>query len=260
MKKLLIKFIITAMVLSFFPNLGHANSLSNQDINQEEILIDSSLEQEIDSSIEEETDIDIEEELNLEVEDTNEEIIVTSELETEEFEVEADVYLDTDTEEIEVLGTFTDEYGETTDVNFNVTVIESDEEKFKAIFIDKETGEEIKYDSTEISASILPAVGVVVAFIARWGVQKAIQHFGKKALKEVAKKITKSDSPVWKGFNTYKGKTKTTGSGKKKRYYEWDHTHNDIEVYDHKGVHLGSMDPLTGEMYKAAVKGRSIKL
>jgi Cytotoxic len=41
--------------------------------------------------------------------------------------------------------------------------------------------------------------------------------------------------------------------------YEWDHTHNDIEVYDSKGRHLGSKDPLTSEMYKGPVKGRKIK-
>ena len=29
---------------------------------------------------------------------------------------------------------------------------------------------------------------------------------------------------------------------------EWDHTHNDIEVYDNKGRHLGSMDPTTDQM------------
>ncbi len=34
---------------------------------------------------------------------------------------------------------------------------------------------------------------------------------------------------------------------------------NDIEVYDRGGRHLGSMNPVTGEMYKPAVKGREIK-
>ena len=40
---------------------------------------------------------------------------------------------------------------------------------------------------------------------------------------------------------------------------EWDHTHNDIEVYDRKGIHLGSMDPVTGELYKGPEIGRDIK-
>ena len=46
----------------------------------------------------------------------------------------------------------------------------------------------------------------------------------------------------------------------KKQYYDWDFTHNDIEVYNSRGQHLGSMNPVTGEMYKHAVPGRIIKV
>lgn len=53
---------------------------------------------------------------------------------------------------------------------------------------------------------------------------------------------------------------KSSGKGANKQYYEWDYTHNDIEVYNNRGQHLGSMDPTTGEMYKDAVPGRIIKL
>ncbi len=45
-----------------------------------------------------------------------------------------------------------------------------------------------------------------------------------------------------------------------KKFYEWDYTHNDIEVYDKNGKHLESMDPKTDEMYKPAEKGRKIKV
>lgn len=74
------------------------------------------------------------------------------------------------------------------------------------------------------------------------------------------KNITKQESVVWKSFNNYKNGIKTTGKGSGKKYYDWDHTHNDIEVYDNKGRHLGSMNPITRKMYKPAVKGRKIKL
>uniref|UniRef100_U9SR73 Colicin E3-like ribonuclease domain-containing protein n=1 Tax=Rhizophagus irregularis (strain DAOM 181602 / DAOM 197198 / MUCL 43194) TaxID=747089 RepID=U9SR73_RHIID len=57
-------------------------------------------------------------------------------------------------------------------------------------------------------------------------------------------------SPVWKGLNSFRGQTKTRGTGKNKQYLEWDFTHNDIEVYDNKGKHLGSMDPSSGNMVK----------
>jgi hypothetical protein len=47
-------------------------------------------------------------------------------------------------------------------------------------------------------------------------------------------------------------------TGSKKRYFQWDNTHNDIEVFDSNYKHLGSMDPRTGKMYKGS-KGHSIK-
>lgn len=78
---------------------------------------------------------------------------------------------------------------------------------------------------------------------------------------EQKKNPTKGESEVWKNLDNVKGQDrKTSGTGSNKKYYEWDHTHNDIEVYDKKGHHLGSMDPTTGEMYKPAVPGRTIKI
>ena len=75
------------------------------------------------------------------------------------------------------------------------------------------------------------------------------------------KSPTKGESKIWRDLDNVKGQDrKTSGTGKNKRYYEWDHTHNDIEVYDKKGRHLGSMDPTTGEMYKPAVPGRTIDI
>lgn len=66
---------------------------------------------------------------------------------------------------------------------------------------------------------------------------------------------------IWNSFKSYRGKIKTNGlGGKKRRYYEWDYTHGDIEVYNHRGEHIGSMDPSTGQLYKPAVPGRRINI
>ncbi|MFI0193028.1 DNRLRE domain-containing protein [Streptomyces sp. NPDC017086] len=74
-------------------------------------------------------------------------------------------------------------------------------------------------------------------------------------------KATPANSGYWKKLRPYKGKTKTNGkTGKSRRYYEWDYTHGDIEVYDSKGNHLGSADPEGGHIYKPKVKGRKIKV
>ena len=62
---------------------------------------------------------------------------------------------------------------------------------------------------------------------------------------------SKKDSPPWKGLKHYRGDIKTNGeTGNDRRYYRWDNLHNDIEVYDKNGKHLGSMDPRNGNMYK----------
>lgn len=53
-------------------------------------------------------------------------------------------------------------------------------------------------------------------------------------------------------FNTRRAK------GSKQRYYTWDHTHNDIEVFDSNKKHLGSIDPVNGLFYKGPVKGRKL--
>jgi len=43
----------------------------------------------------------------------------------------------------------------------------------------------------------------------------------------------------------------------KKRYYEWDRLHGEIEIYDKRGWHLGVAD-CNGNIIKNAVKGRKI--
>ncbi|SAK99059.1 Cytotoxic [Caballeronia glebae] len=65
---------------------------------------------------------------------------------------------------------------------------------------------------------------------------------------------SKADSPVWQDLKSAGNGVKTDGV----RYYEWDYTHNDIEVYDKRGRHIGSADPVTGELYKSAVPGRKL--
>ena len=72
---------------------------------------------------------------------------------------------------------------------------------------------------------------------------------------------SKGESSVWKGFQPYKGTVKTNGlRGKNKEFYQWDFTHNDIEVFNKDRQHLGSMDPQTGKIYKPAVPARKLNL
>jgi Ricin-type beta-trefoil lectin domain/Cytotoxic len=77
----------------------------------------------------------------------------------------------------------------------------------------------------------------------------------------IVNEVEKGTSPIWRGFSNYKGKTKTNGlDGKNRKYFEWDNTHKDIEVYNSDLKHLGTMDAVTGEMYKPAVPFRTITI
>ena len=71
----------------------------------------------------------------------------------------------------------------------------------------------------------------------------------------------KSQSPIWNSFKHHRKDIKTNGlSGSRAEFYQWDYTHNDIEVYNKAGKHKGSMCPINGKMYKEPKKGREIEL
>lgn len=72
--------------------------------------------------------------------------------------------------------------------------------------------------------------------------------------------VSRAESTIWSGLTPFRGGLRTSGSGKTLRYYSWDNLHNEIEVFDRIGRHLGAMDPITGQMIKAAVLGRVLKL
>jgi RHS repeat-associated protein len=61
---------------------------------------------------------------------------------------------------------------------------------------------------------------------------------------------------IWSQLSPWQGRTRADAQG---RRYQWDYTHKDIEVYNKRGHHLGSMNPTTGQMYKPAVRGRRLR-
>lgn len=96
------------------------------------------------------------------------------------------------------------------------------------------------------------AAVIITAIVAGvYGIWDNVQWMIANAETERAEKATPANSPYWKSLKPHKGKTKTNGkSGKAKEYYEWDYTHGDIEVYDGRGRHKGSADPVEGKIYK----------
>ena len=91
-----------------------------------------------------------------------------------------------------------------------------------------------------------------------WGGYGGVKT-AQKTTKRVVKKLP-SQSKIWKEYKSVGKGRRTSGTGKKQQYYEWDYTHGDIEMYNSKGKHMGSVHPETGLIYKPAVKGRKIKL
>ena len=79
---------------------------------------------------------------------------------------------------------------------------------------------------------------------------------------KAAGRVTNSPKAVRKFWNSLEkvGKgLRKEGKGRKAVYYVIDYLHNEFEKYDHKGDHLGAVDPNTGEIYKPPVPGRNIR-
>lgn len=113
------------------------------------------------------------------------------------------------------------------------------------------------------AAAIEPTIwGEVVMGVATGAyVTYQLFHEEEKGKNEEKVDDSKAKSKIWQGLKPYKGKTKTNGeSGKKRRYYEWDHTHKNIEEYDRNGKHLGPIDPNSGKGVGYPVPGRKIDL
>ena len=72
----------------------------------------------------------------------------------------------------------------------------------------------------------------------------------------------KADSPQWGKYQNYRqGGLRTNGlKGKDQRFYEFDTTHNDIQVTDRNAIDLGSLDPVTGKTYRAATYMKDIRI
>ena len=59
---------------------------------------------------------------------------------------------------------------------------------------------------------------------------------------------------VWKIVGGQKVWRNDDGS----RLYTWDALHGEIETFNARGLHLGALDSISGQLIKQAVKGRKI--
>ncbi|WP_208592648.1 SAR2788 family putative toxin [Gracilibacillus suaedae] len=147
---------------------------------------------------------------------------VDSTLKNEDVYINSFLEYDEETDTISVDALLEDDYGNNLEKTFNITILEMyDADNFRASFIDQATGEEYIYDTTEFDAAVWPLVGVVVKFIAKKGLKKAINKWGKSiigsmirssptlaksAAKDLGYSITKYRSHGQKVFKRSKGK------------------------------------------------------
>lgn len=197
MKKLISIFVAFTMFMTIFSNFDvRAAANSNEKIvNGAKKNIEEEIVKDLQEELVEEYDDEILDDINLDAVHNGNEIQI--EMKTEVLDL--DFFIDPITEEIEVFSRIKDDNGQEKTRNYDIILHQTNDQNFLATFIDKKTGESFTFDSTEIQASIAPAVVyAIITFVARWGAKKAINKYGKKALKEAAKFVTKSNSPVWK--------------------------------------------------------------
>lgn len=181
MKKNIIRLIILMILLSIIPNFDNVYADSNYqsdviEINTEEIVQEMS----------EDFGADIAEQLDMDAKIINKEtLIVESEIETEDFTVSTDVEYSLDDGFITVDGIYEDN-GERFTQSFDVIAHHVDGEEFIATFIDQETGEIYDINTIEAQASAWPAI--IIAIVARYGINYAIKKYGKKQVTNVITK------------------------------------------------------------------------
>ncbi|TKI22122.1 hypothetical protein FCO27_16950 [Bacillus pumilus] len=122
-----------------------------------------------------------------------------------------------------------DKYGNDIEKDFSIIILSANSSDLKAIFIDQDTGEQYTVDTDQMTASILPLVGVLVGFIAKQGLKQAIKKWGPnvirtmvKSSETVAKVVAKqlgysATNYISKGAKVYK-----RGKGKGPKYITRD--------------------------------------
>ncbi|TEB40333.1 MafB-like protein, partial [Flavobacterium circumlabens] len=67
--------------------------------------------------------------------------------------LKANIQYDLDTDTMDVKGSYIDENGKSINKKYNVLIDQLENEEYEATFIDKDTGEIIKYNSIEAKSS-----------------------------------------------------------------------------------------------------------
>lgn len=199
-KTLIYSIVITLFLTYALPNNANAQSESIQEnpVNQELIDLIESTQEVTQVDADEATTIVneiISEELSDIVETTatvtEEELIVETSIEAPELTAEGTLLFNNESHEFIMDYSTEDENGEVINETYKIFLNSLSEEDFNATLVNMTTGEIIEVDSTELQASIVPVVAVLVGLLVRSGISWIIKQFGKKALQSAVKDVTK---------------------------------------------------------------------
>ncbi|UTR17053.1 SAR2788 family putative toxin [Salipaludibacillus sp. LMS25] len=105
-------------------------------------------------------------------------------VDTGEISIDSELLYNIEDDDIVASAVLVDEKGEELYFDYEINIIDIDLNTYEFIaeFIDVKTKEVSIYNSSELSASALPLVGVVIGFLAKQTLKKAISKFGPKAI------------------------------------------------------------------------------
>jgi len=115
---------------------------------------------------------------------------VETNVQNEQIDLETTLKFDEFNNQLSAVALLKNEDGNDLKKHFSITILEiTNEEDFKALFVDKETNEQYIYDSKELKASAFPLVAVIVGVIARQGLKTAIKNWSKSVVSSMKRSI-----------------------------------------------------------------------
>ncbi|MFB1100524.1 SAR2788 family putative toxin [Terribacillus sp. JSM ZJ617] len=189
MKKLIAKLLVFTLLLSALPLNVFAESSTSEE--QEQSTTAQVIQKEEVNQIAEELNVDNTDDITLTVHEEETETTVNTEMSSSDLYAAVDVVYNEELDSIVVNTEIEIEPGNLQEKSYDIIVDEASEEALKFTLVDKETGEIHNLDSTEVNASIIPAIPILVGFLARFGISWIVKKFGSKAVKSAVSGLAK---------------------------------------------------------------------
>ncbi|MBP3950318.1 SAR2788 family putative toxin [Bacillus suaedae] len=179
--KIITVFLVFTMLSMILPNPNHIKA-AQLELVEENVEID-----ETEVELLESLGIVVSDELEYSVQETaDENISVDINLNTEDLQVNSEVQMDIDSEDLFFSTEIVDDNGDVTYNEYQVTVHEAIDDVFIATVTDSTTGEIHEINTTELSASALPLIIMVIINV---GARFALKQFAKKAITDAVRKL-----------------------------------------------------------------------